>query len=184
MKTVILQKSFNKGDFELKASWFKLISWYLTSLALFRSGLLTSSTVLVGILRLYGARIGKDVRIKPGIFIRYPWKLEVGNNSWLADCYIDNLEPVNIGKHVCISQQAMLMTGNHNYKKQNFELCCKPIRIEDGVWIAARAIVCPGVTLYSHAVLCVGGVAQTNLTSFLIYQGNPAVPIRQRKISE
>lgn len=184
MKAVILQKSFNKGDFELKASRFKLISWYFINHVLFRSGLLTSSTILVGILRLYGARIGKDVRIKPGVFIRYPWKLEVGSHSWLADCYIDNLEPIHIGKHVCISQQAMLITGNHNYKKQSFELCCKPIRIEDGVWVAARAIVCPGVTLYSHAVLCVGGVAQTDLASFLIYQGNPAIPIRQRKISK
>lgn len=184
MKTVILQKSFNKGDFELKASWLKLISWYLISLVLFRSGLLPFSNIMVGILRLYGARIGKDVRIKPGIFIRYPWKLELGNNSWLADCYIDNLEGVHIGQHVCISQQAMLMTGNHNYKKRNFELCAKPIRIEDGVWIAARAIVCPGLTLYSHAVLCAGGVAQTDLASFLIYQGNPAMPIKQRQISD
>ena len=78
------------------------------------------SSVLVFLLRLFGARIGKQVRIKPGIHVKYPWKLIIGDFSWLADCYIENLDLVTIGENCCISQQAMLMTGNHNYNKTSF----------------------------------------------------------------
>lgn len=136
--------------------------------------------MLVFLLRAFGAKIGKDVRIKPGIQIKYPWKLEIGDYSWLADCYIENLDWVKIGNHCCISQQAMLMTGNHNYKKTSFDLITSSIILEDGAWIGARASVCPGVTLYSHSILSMGSVATGDLTAYSIYQGNPAVKIRDR----
>lgn len=181
MQTVTLKKTFHKGDFNSGASLFKISCWYLISVLLFQSGIIPFSTMLVGLLRLFGARIGKDVRIKPGIFIRYPWKLIVGDHCWLADCYIDNLDFVNLGNHVCISQQAMLITGNHDYDSPHFKLCCQPIVVEEGVWVCARAVVCPGTTLFSHAILCAGAVAQTNLHSYSIYQGNPAICIRKRK---
>lgn len=182
MQSVNLKKAFNKTGFNTGASIFKLGCWYLTSLIFFRSGLMPFSIILVSLLRLFGAKIGKDVRIKPSIFIRYPWKLVIGDHCWLADCYLDNLDFVTLGKHVCISQQAMLLTGNHDYNSIDFELCCSTINLEDGTWIGARAIVCPGTTSFSHAVLCAGAVAQTNLDAYFIYQGNPAVSVRKRNI--
>ncbi|GGE44480.1 hypothetical protein GCM10011413_08270 [Pedobacter psychrotolerans] len=136
--------------------------------------------MLVFFLRAFGAKIGKDVRIKPGIQIKYPWKLEVGDYSWLADCYIENLDWVKIGNHCCISQQAMLMTGNHNYKKISFDLMTSPIILEDGAWVGARASVCPGVKFYTHSILSMGSVAIGDLAAYSIYQGNPAVKIRDR----
>jgi Acetyltransferase (isoleucine patch superfamily) len=54
------------------------------------------------------------------------------------------------------------------------------IRIEDGAWIGARAVVCPGVTVGTHAVLSVGSVARTDLTGFRIFSGNPATERRIR----
>lgn len=149
---------------------------------LFRSGLMPSSSVLVWILRLFGAKIGKDVRIKPYIYIHYPWKLSIGDYSWLAECRIENLAEVSIGNNVCVSQKAMLLTGNHDYKKADFDLITKPIVLEDGVWIGANAVVCPGVTAASHAVLTVGSVATKDLESFSIYQGNPAIKVKDRVI--
>jgi putative colanic acid biosynthesis acetyltransferase WcaF len=177
-----LRKAFNKGSYHPGAGKLKISLWYLTSLLLFRSGLLPSSTLLVGILQLFGAKIGKDVRIKPFIHIKYPWKLSLGNHSWLADCYIENLEEVHIGRNVCISQKAILLTGNHDYTKSTFDLLNAEIRIEDGAWIGAGATVCPGLTVGSHAVLTVGSVATSNLNTFTIYSGNPAIKIKERII--
>lgn len=141
------------------------------------------SNVLVFILRLFGAKIGKEVRIKPFVHIYYPWKLTIGDYSWIAECRIENLATVTIGKNVCISQQAMILTGNHDYKKVGFDLITSPIIIEDGAWIGANATVCPGITVHSHAVLTVGSVATTNLAPYTIYRGNPAVKIKDRVIS-
>ncbi|RYF24108.1 MAG: colanic acid biosynthesis acetyltransferase WcaF, partial [Flavobacteriales bacterium] len=134
------------------------------------------------VLRLFGARIGKEVRIKPGIHIKYPWKLEIGDYSWLADCYIENLDYVNIGKNCCISQRAMIITGNHNYKKETFDLITKPVILEDGIWIGADATLGPGVTAFSHSVLSLGSVATKNLEAYSVYQGNPAQKVNQREI--
>ena len=179
-----LTKNFDKKAFRTGAPAAKVYCWYLIDVICFKSGLIPFSTILVGILRLFGAHIGKDVRIKPGIHIRYPWKLRLGDHSWLADCYIDNLDMVIIGKHVCISQQAMLMTGNHDYKSRTFDLMTKPIIIEDGVWIGAKSLVAPGVRVATHAVLTAGSTAVRNLDAYVIYQGNPALRQRTRIFSD
>lgn len=176
-----LKKAFDKKEFKTEASLLKLICWYLTSLLFFRSGLIPSSTILVLILKLFGARIGIDVRIKPHIHIKYPWKLHIGDHSWLADCYIENLDYVIIGNNVCLSQQCMLLTGNHNYKYETFDLITKPIILEDGVWICARAVVCPGVTAGYNSILTVGSVASQNLQADFIYTGVPAVKSKKRE---
>ena len=177
-----LKKKFDKKDFDAGASGLKIFCWYFTSMLFFRSGLIPVSSILVFILRLFGAKIGKNVRIKPYIYIHYPWKLTIGDYSWLAECRIENLAEVSIGKNVCVSQNAMLLTGNHNYKKVDFDLITKPIILEDGAWIGANATVCPGVIAASHAVLTVGAVATKNLDAYAVYQGNPAVKIKDRVI--
>ena len=177
-----LKKDFDKKGFDAGASGFKMFCWYFTSMLFFRSGLIPVSSILVFILRLFGAKIGKEVRIKPSIYIHYPWRLTIGDYSWLAECRIENLAHVTIGKNVCVSQKAMLLTGNHDYKKTSFDLITKAITLEDGVWIGAKAIVCPGVIVQSHAVLTVNSVATKNLDAYTIYQGNPAVKVKDRNI--
>jgi len=178
-----LEKNFNTGDFQIGASGLKQLLWYFTDVFFFRTKVIPFSAVLVFLLRTFGAKIGKEVRIKPGIQVKYPWKLEIGDYCWLADCYIENLDWVTMGENCCISQQAMLMTGNHNYKSTTFDLMTAPIVLEDGVWIGAKAVVGPGIKLYSHAVLSLSSVAVSDLTAYTIYQGNPAVKVRDRKIS-
>ncbi|MGN7986680.1 WcaF family extracellular polysaccharide biosynthesis acetyltransferase [Pedobacter sp. 22226] len=179
-----LNKNFDTGDFKIGASVIKQFLWYFTDVFFFKSRMMPVSAVLVFFLELFGAKIGKEVRIKPGIHIKYPWKLEVGDYSWLADCYIDNLDHVKIGKNCCISQQAILITGNHNYKSTGFDLITSSIILEDGAWIGAAAKVGPGVILQSHSVLTLGSVTTKNLMPYSIYQGNPAVKIKERSIKE
>jgi putative colanic acid biosynthesis acetyltransferase WcaF len=175
-----LRKDFDKGTYDSGASSLKIYCWYFVSMTLFKSGLVPFSAILVLLLRIFGAKIGKGVRIKPYIHVRYPWKLIVGDYSWLADCYIDNLDKVTIGSNVCVSQQAMLQTGNHDYKTMSFDLMTKPIILENGVWISARAVVCPGVKAFSHSVLSTGAVAMQDLQPYSVYMGNPAEKVKQR----
>ncbi len=97
---------------------------------------------------------------------------------------IDNLARVKIGSNCCISQGAMLLCGNHNYKKPTFDLITKPIVLEDGAWVGAMCVVCPGVTIGSHALLTVQSVATETLEPYSLYKGNPAVKVRSRVISQ
>jgi putative colanic acid biosynthesis acetyltransferase WcaF len=175
-----LHKKFDTGNFKIGASKLKQLLWYFTNIFFFKSAIMPISSILVPLLRLFGAKIGREVRIKPGIYIKYPWKLEIDDYSWLADCYIDNLDQIKIGKNCCISQKAVLITGNHNYTSTHFDLITGPIVLEDGAWIGANATVGPGVTLHSHAVLTMGSVATKNLASYCIYQGNPAIKVKDR----
>ena len=134
-------------------------------------------------LRLFGARVGKGVNIKPSVNIKYPWRLNIGNHVWIGEgVWIDNLDEVEIGDHCCISQGALLLTGNHNYKKTAFDLITGKILLEDGVWIGAKSIVAPGITCFSHSVLSAGSLLSSNMEAYGIYTGNPAKFVRKRTI--
>ena len=136
-----------------------------------------------GILRMFGAKIGKGVVIKPHVNIKYPWNLKIGDNSWVGeDVWIDNLGDVIIGSNCCISQGALLLCGNHDYKKASFDLIVGNIELEDGVWIGAKSVVVGGVVCESHSILTAGSVATKKLESDKIYQGNPAVSVRERRM--
>ena len=111
--------------------------------------------------------------------------MKIGNNVWIGEgVWIDNLTQVSIGNNVCISQGAMLLCGNHDYKKKSFDLILGEIQLDEGVWIGAKAIVCPGVKCHTHSILTVGSIASQNLDGFTIYHGNPAKPVRKRVIQE
>ncbi len=149
----------------------------------FKTMLPIPSKIKVKILKLYGAKVGYNVLIKPNVNIKYPWFLEIGNDVWIGEnVWIDNLAQVTIGNDVCLSQDAYLLTGSHNYKKTSFNLMLGSIVLEDGVWIGAKSTVCPDVICKSHSVLAVSSVATTNLEEYTIYQGNPAIEKRKREI--
>jgi putative colanic acid biosynthesis acetyltransferase WcaF len=135
------------------------------------------------LLKFFGAKIGKGLVIKPAVNIKYPWKLLVGDDVWIGEgVWIDNLDLVTLGDNVCLSQGALILCGNHNYKKTTFDLITLPVLLEAGVWIGAKAIVCPGVTCSTHAVLAVGSVANKNLDAYSVYQGNPALKVKERNL--
>jgi putative colanic acid biosynthesis acetyltransferase WcaF len=168
---------------EIGASRLKQICWYLINVLFFINPLNPSGSIKRFFLRLFGARLGKGVVLKPAINIKYPWKLSVGDFSWIGEkAWIDNLADIEIGKNVCISQGAVLLTGNHDYTKTGFDLIVKKIVLEDGVWIGAAAMVCPGITCQSHSVLSAGSVATQDLQAYKIYQGNPASEVKERVI--
>ncbi len=185
MNKTQLKKHFDRKDFDPGAPAIKIYLWYFFNTVFFRSGLIPFSSVLVAMLKLFGAKIGRDVRIKPFVNIKYPWKLTIGDHTWIGEnCSIENLAEVTIGANVCLSQGSMILTGNHNYKLSSFDLITLPVIIEDGAWIGAKGVVCPGVKVGSHAILTVNSTANKHLDPYKIYQGNPAVIVRERNIEE
>ena len=166
---------FNPGNF------LKRITWHYVNCIFFKSGYFPIYRLKVFLLKLFGASVGKSVLIKPYVNIKYPWLLSIGHYVWIGEnVWIDNIAFVLIENNVCISQGALLLTGNHNYKKKSFDLVPGKIILEEGVWLGAQSIVCPGITCKSHSVLSVGSVATKNLEPYFIYRGNPAIKIRER----
>jgi putative colanic acid biosynthesis acetyltransferase WcaF len=176
--------AYTTGNFDRGAGAGRELLWILASFFLFRLCPFKFSAVKRAALRFFGARVGRGVVIKPNVRITFPWKLTLGDHVWLGDeCWILNLAPVTIEENVCISQRAFLCAGNHDYKSPTFDLITKPILVERGAWIGANAFVGPGVTVGAHAVVTAGSIVTRDLSAFGIFQGNPAVLVKQRVIS-
>ena len=182
-RTQVDLSAYNNSWYKTGASRIKMGMWYLINAVFFINPLFPVSGVKVLLLRLFGAKVGKGVVIKPSVNIKYPWLLSIGDNTWVGEnVWIDNLTQVNIGKNCCLSQGAMLLTGNHNYKKKTFDLITGKITLEDGAWVGAQSVVCPGVIIKTHAVLAVNSVATETLEAWWVYNGNPATKHREREI--
>jgi len=162
---------------------FRYAFWLLISNIFFLTNIPYPNFIKVFILKCFGCKVGKNVVIKPWVKIKFPWMLSLGNAVWLGESvWIDNISEIIIGNNVCISQGTLLITGNHNYSTESFELISKSIIIEDGVWICAKCIVIGGVIIQSHAVLSINSLASKDLKPYSIYSGNPSVYIKNRII--
>jgi putative colanic acid biosynthesis acetyltransferase WcaF len=184
-ETVDLQNFKQNIEISGGKNILKKTLWFYTSAIIFQSSLFPFSSLKVFLLRLFGAKIGKGVNIKPMVYIKFPWRLEIGNYVWIGEkVWFANEALVKIGNHVCISHECLIMTGGHNFKKKYFDVYAYPITIEDGVWLGAQSSVGGGITIGSHAVLAMKSVANKDLEPYGIYRGNPAIKEKIRKIEE
>lgn len=178
-----VQNELYKTTIDIGASKLKQILWYLVNIIILKNSFNISSASKVLFLKIFGANIGKGVNIKPCVNIKYPWKLSIGDYTWIGEeVWIDNLSEVMIGNNVTLSQGALILTGSHDHTKTTFDFISMPVVLEDGCWIGARAVVYGGVTCKSHSILGINAVAESNLESYIIYKGNPAVPVINRVI--
>tara|TARA_B100000989_G_scaffold21953_1_gene14439 strand:+ start:21698 stop:22264 length:567 start_codon:yes stop_codon:yes gene_type:complete len=133
------------------------------------------------IYRLFGAKIGKNVLIRPSVKMTYPWNVEIGENTWIGDSVIlYSLDKIFIGSNVVISQNSYICTGTHNFTKINFDIERYPIFIENQVWIASDVFVGPGVTIDRGAVVGTRSSVFNNLPPEMVCSGTPAKPIKPR----
>jgi putative colanic acid biosynthesis acetyltransferase WcaF len=150
-----LGRSYDKGrGFAAQALWVAVSTLVFTKVW-------CPNRLRCAILRWFGARVGERVLIRHGVTVQWPWKLSIGDNSWIgtgAELY--NIDPIVIGSDVCISQRAYLCTGSHDRRSSTFEYDNGPIVIEDGAWLCARSTVLRGVTIGANSV-----VAATSLIS-------------------
>jgi len=182
MKSTDLSKYDNSWYYPGKGVVVRTL-WFVINVLFFINPLQPFSGLKVFLLRLFGTAVGRGVVIKPGVNIKYPWHLTIGENTWLGEnVWIDSLCAVTIGKNCCLSQGAVIITGNHDYKSITFDLKVSPVVLEEGVWLGAGSMITPGVTCYSHSVLSAGSVASSDLEPYFIYRGNPAAKTRPRKL--
>ena len=133
------------------------------------------------VLRLFGARIGRNVHISPSVRITIPWNLDIDDFSAAGDRAIFYaLGPIRVGKCVTISQGAHICAGSHDWRSPKMTLIKPPITIGDDAWICADAFVGPGVTIGERAILGARGVAMRDLPAGVIATGNPAVVVSHR----
>jgi putative colanic acid biosynthesis acetyltransferase WcaF len=156
--------------------------WYFVSLVVFQSGWFPFYRIKCWLLRRFGASVGRGVVIKPNVRIKYPWRCRFGNHCWIGeDAWLDSLADIHLADNVCISQGVYLCTGSHDHRRSTFDLILKPITIEEGAWIAAKAIVLQGVRVGRGAVVAAGSVVTRDVDPGAIVAGNPCRLLAERQ---
>lgn len=137
----------------------------------------------VAVLRLFGAKIARGVRIQGSARIWQPWKLTIGENSWIdGGVKLYSVDEIKIGVNAVISEGAFVCTASHDIRSEIFELVTKPIRIGDMTWVCARAIVMPGVKIGEGAVVAAGAVVVKDVEPWTVAVGNPARVVGERRL--
>ncbi len=171
---------FENGDFDRGASRLVEWTWYAIRFFFFKSAIPFPSWLLCGWLKIFGARIGRNVVVRQGVGVSFPWRLFIGDNVWIGeDVTILSLDTVTIESNVCVSQKAFLCTGSHDFRDVAFALRTKPIRLEAGSWVAAMCFIGPGVTIGQGSVCAAGSVVFESIPPDSLVKGNPAQIVRE-----
>lgn len=172
--------TFSTAGFDRGASRATEAAWLALSGVLVASWL-PGSRWRARLLRAFGAQIGTGVVLKPGVRVKFPWRLSVGDHAWIGeDVWIDNLAEVMIGDHACVSQGSYLCTGSHDWASKTFNLITKPIFVHSKAWVGAKSVIAPGCNVGEGTVLAIGSVASGDLDPWTVYSGSPAKATRMR----
>lgn len=157
------------------------IVWAIINATLFR--ITPTNRLRIAWLKLFGARLQWNHIVYPSTTIFAPWNLSITTGSVIGPrVEIYNKAPVSLGTGVVISQDAYLCTASHDVGSPVMQLIVKPIIIEDNVWVAAKSIILPGVTLHTASVIGAGAVVAKNVDAWTVVGGNPARLIKIRKL--
>jgi putative colanic acid biosynthesis acetyltransferase WcaF len=176
----------NLSEFKLPAGFrgksvFIVQFWWIVQATIFSK----SPQFLYGwrrfLLRIFGAKIGRGVMVRPSVRVTYPWKLEIGDYAWVGDhAELYTLGNITLGAHSVVSQGCYLCTGSHDYSKIKFDIYALPIIIEPEAWIASDVFVAPGVTVGRGAVVGARSSVFNDMPAYMVCVGYPAKPIRKR----
>jgi putative colanic acid biosynthesis acetyltransferase WcaF len=176
---------FTSGDYSPGRPLVVRAIWLVVEALVFVNPIATSYKVKRAVLRAFGARLGTGVVIKPGVHIKHPWRLAIGDQTWIGErVWIDNLADVSIGRNCCLSQGAYLCTGNHDWSDPGMGLFARSITVEDGAWVGAFARLAPGVLIGREAILEMGAVMTGDAVARTVYGGNPASVRRSRVVRD
>jgi putative colanic acid biosynthesis acetyltransferase WcaF len=172
------QSWFDRG----RPGWYILLWWIVQAIAF----PLTPQPLNIlrrALLRLFGARIGKGVLIRPTARFTYPWKVTIGDYSWIGDdVVLYSLDQILIGEHCIISQKTYLCTGSHDIQDSAFGLKTASVTIGNGAWVAADCFVGPGVQIGANAVIGARSSVFTHIPPGQVSWGNPCRPQYLRQI--
>jgi putative colanic acid biosynthesis acetyltransferase WcaF len=174
-------KVFHLPDnFRGRPAWVVQL-WWIVQSTLFRA----SPQVLYGwrrfLLRLFGSSVGKGVLIRPTVEITYPWKITIGDYSWIGDnVTLYSLGEIHVGANVVVSQDSYLCAATHDMQSPSFEIYDNPIIVEDEVWVASGVFISPGVHIGRGAVIGARSTVFHDLPPMMVSFGNPAKAVRPR----
>jgi putative colanic acid biosynthesis acetyltransferase WcaF len=163
--------NFDRGAPPLTEALWRLLRWFILG-----DVIPLPSILRVAGLRLFGATIGDGVVIRGGVRLHFPWRLHIGNHVWIGEgVTLHSLAPIVIEDHVCISQEAFLCTGSHDFNDASFPLKTGGIAIESHSWIGARAFLGPGVTIGCGSLVAAGCVLVKDCPPGSFARGNPCI---------
>lgn len=133
------------------------------------------------LLRLFGAKVGNNVLIRPSVKITYPWKVSIGDFAWIGDdVVLYSLGEIEISDNVVVSQRSYLCAASHDYTRPNFPIYDQKICIRSQAWLAADVFVAPGITIGEGAVVGARSSVFRDLPPMMVCVGSPAKPIKPR----
>jgi putative colanic acid biosynthesis acetyltransferase WcaF len=155
-----------------RPSWVVYL-WALCELIFVTNPFQVSSDVRVRVLRLFGAKIGEGVIMRPRLRVKFPWKLTVGARSWIGESvWIHNQDRIEIGSDVVVSQESFLTTGTHAFAS-DMALETLPVIIQDGVWITSRCVVLAGSRIGRSALILPNTVVRGEVPAGTLF-GTPS----------
>jgi len=161
-----------------RESWSKpaavIALWLIVEFLLVSNPLQPSSRLRRLALTSFGAGIGKGVILRQRLRVKFPWNLEIGDNCWIGEgVWIHNQDKVTIGHDVCISQEAFITTGSHDYRN-DMALITKPVVIGSGAWVCSRAIITMGSEIGRSAVIPAQALVKGKISANTVYEnGHP-----------
>ncbi|GGA56455.1 hormogonium polysaccharide biosynthesis acetyltransferase HpsU [Okeania sp. KiyG1] len=165
-----------------KPGWFVLLWWFVQAIT-FPLTPQPLYSVRRLILNLFGAKIGQGVLIRPTARFTYPWKIAIGDYSWIGDdVVLYSLDRIEIGKHCIISQKSYLCTGSHDMEDHTFGLQTASINIGNGAWVATDCFIAPGVNIGANAVIGARSSVFKDMPAGQVCLGTPCQPRYPREI--
>lgn len=165
-----------------RPKWVILLWWLIQALA-FPLTLHSAHAPRCFLLRLFGAQVGQGVVIRPTARFTYPWKVKLGDHSWIGDDVVFySLDTITVGDHCVISQKSYLCTGSHDIYDPTFRLKTAPIMIESGAWLATDCFVGPGVCVGANTVVGARSSVFKSLPAGHICYGSPCLPQQPRSL--
>lgn len=160
------------------------VLWNTLGQTLFRLTFHNWYRLRASLLRMFGARIGGNTRIRPSVIIEQPWNLTIGDNSSIGDrATIYCLGKVTIGRNVSLSQLVHLCAGSHDYTRSDLPLLRPPITVGDEVWLAADVFVGPNVTIGEGCVVGARSSVLKDLPAWTVCAGSPARALKPRVLT-
>ena len=172
------QSNFDRG----RASWVVIV-WWLVQAVAFPLSLHNFNGFRCWLLRLFGAKIGKNVIVRPTARFTYPWKVTIGDHSWVGDDVVFySVDSIYVGSHAVVSQKSYLCTGSHDIQRHQFPLTTAPIKIGNGAWVATDCFIAPGVTIGANSVIGARSSVFRSIPPQQVAWGSPCKAHYERKV--
>lgn len=176
-------RRYDQSGFDRGRPSLVVLLWWLVQAIAFPLSLHNADGFRCSLLRIFGAKIGDKVKIRPTARVTYPWKIAIGDYSWIGDdVVLYSIDRITIGSQCVISQKSYLCTGSHDLQDPAFSLITAPIAIEPGVWVATDCFVAPGVVIGANAVIGARSTVFKSMPPAQVCWGSPCLPRYPREM--